>query len=127
MSNTYQNVSNQNGRVKFVAVTNEGDEFELYTNTTTASVPVAGGARIPMVTQKLSLQTAKDVSCDEGQCVKSYVGNGVKIEFTGVRGDSESIGALITEAKRILDLWRTQYKADLGMSPPVHATFSGED
>lgn len=124
MSNTYQNVSNQNGRVKFVAVTNEGVDYELYTNTTLASVPVAGGARVPVVTQKMSLQTQKDVSCDETQCTKAYIGNGVKIEFTGNRGDTAGISALITEAQRILSLWRTQYKADLGMAPPVHATFS---
>lgn len=120
---SYQNVSNDQGKTKFVSVDANGAVTELFTRSKTASTPVAGGARVTTVTQALSLQRVKDVSCDETSCAKSFIGNGVKIEFTAVKGDSTTIDALMAEAQRVIALWRTTMNADHGMSPPVSSTF----
>lgn len=120
---SYQNVSNDNGKTKFVSVDANGAVTELYTRSKNASIGAAGGGRVKTITQAVSLQRVKDVSCDENSCARTFIGNGVKIEFTAVSGDTATISALIVEAKRILDVWRTTMNADHGMSPPVSSTF----
>lgn len=120
---SYQNVSNDNGKTKFVKVDAEGVVTELYTRSKVAHLSVAGGGRVPTVNQALSLQSTKDVSCDPTSCTKSLIGNGVKIEFTAVKGDTAAISALMTEAVRVINIWRTSMNADHGMSPPVSSTF----
>ena len=122
---TYQNVSQQTDRSEFVSVTNEGDVNKLAFTAKVSQVPVAGGQKVPVVTDTVSLVTQKDVSCPDDACVASYVGNNVKITLTAVRGDTAAFTALLDETVRVLGLWRSTYNADVGVLPPPVATFAG--
>lgn len=118
-----QNISNQDGRMKFLEVTNEGINLELYTKSSTSSVPVAGGGRKTLVHQDISLQTQKNVTCPDAACSTSFIGNGVKMSFTIEKGDTAAANVLIERAYSILEKMRTDYGADNGLPPPVFATF----
>lgn len=118
----YQNTSVMDGKARFVSVTTEGDVTEAIFTSKVTSVPVAQGAKVPMVTDTLTVARQKDVSCPDDTCAKAYVGNNVKINVTAQRGDTAAITALLDEAQRLLDAWRAM-NADFGILPPASATF----
>lgn len=120
----YQNIGQTDNSNKFVSVSSEGQTTELSFTAKTTQVTVAAGQKIPVVTDTISLVRQKDVSCPDSVCQTAYIGNNVKITFTAVRGDSEAFTDLIGETVRILSAWRQQYNADIGILPPLVATFA---
>lgn len=119
----YQLLSQEENRNKFAAVTNEGARTDIVFTTRVSQVPVSGGARVPVVTETISLARQKDVSCPDTACIKSYVGESAKITLSGVRGGSDDMTSMIDEVIRLLGIWRGSYKGDQGMLPPGTATF----
>lgn len=119
----YQNVTNENGRSKFVGVDNQGNITELYFASKSAQLPIGGGARIAAVSNALTIARQKDVTCQEESCARQFIGNNVKIAYTIEKSDSVAAVALLDEAIRVLGIWRQQH-ADQGILPAPMTTFA---
>lgn len=107
----------------FVSVTNEGALTEAIFTSKVTSVPIAGGRKVPVITDTLTIARDKDVSCPESECVEAVLGNNVKITFTALRGDTAAVTSLVNEAHRLLGLWRAM-NADYGILPPATTDFA---
>lgn len=119
----YQNTSVNDGKARFVSVTNEGALTVAIFTSKVTSVPIAGGRKVPVVTDTLTVARNKDVSCPGSECTEAVLGNNVKITFTALRGDTAAVTSLIDEAQRLLDLWRAM-NADYGILPPANTDFA---
>lgn len=118
---SYQNVSAENGRSKFIKVKPDGTLDELYFTAKRTSLPIGGGVRVNTASAGLTLNSQVNVA-SEGE-IPTLVGNSVKVTFNIKSGDAAALTALRAEVNRVLDVALAQYNLGQGLVPPTAATF----
>lgn len=122
MSYSYQNVSAENGRSKFIRIKPDGTLDELYFTAKRTSLPIGGGSRVNTASAGLTLNSQVNVA-PVGE-IPQLVGNSVKVTFNILSGDSAALTALRTEINRVLDAAIAQYNLGQGLVPPTAAAFT---
>lgn len=118
---TYQNVSAENGRSKFVKVQPNGALDELFFTGKRSNVPLGNGYRANTAASGITLVRQHNVA-GAGE-TPIYLSNSVKLTYNIVAGDSTAFDELEVEVLRVMAIARTQYQLDNGLVPPTAATF----
>lgn len=119
---TYQNVSADNGRSKFVKVQPDGSLRELFFTGKRNNVPLGNGYRATTAASGVTIVDQRNVAAVGESPV--FLGNSLKLTYNIVAGDASQFDALETELLRVLAIARTQYQLDNGLVPPTAATFA---
>jgi len=118
---SYQNVSVEDGRSKFVQVEPVGTLSELIFTAKRASVPLGSGIRVNVANAVATLNRKVNVAADGD--VPVYFTRGIKLSFNDL-GDTASIDEMLADLLAFVATARASYNLDNGLVPPSSVTFT---
>ena len=119
---SYQNVSVDDGRSKFVQVEPDGTLNELTFSAKRTNVPVGGGYRVTAANFQTSFVSKKNIA-PAGE-VPVYFTESGSVKFNCLSGDTARIDQILDRMIAHLQKARDTYAADNGLVPPASAGFT---